>query len=183
RYRPAFPAVRYALEERRFRRLPAACRLAGDRTRRHHRPWRCHHRLRGAEDRPASRGHADAHRGDRRNGCRAHQREGDHDGEARLHRAARRHRSHGARHDPAAGLIMSRINLSRPRPRDFSFIFCTWFGLWRLPYVPGTWGSLGALPFAWAMQVWGGPWLLAARSEEHTSELQSRENPACRLLL
>ncbi len=56
---------------------------------------------------------------------------------------------------------MGRPNLRRPRARDFSFVFCTWFGLGRLPYVPGTWGSLGALPFAWALQLYGGPWLLA----------------------
>jgi phosphatidylglycerophosphatase A len=37
------------------------------------------------------------------------------------------------------------------------FLLCTWFGLGKLPKGPGTWGSLGALPFAWALQVAGGP--------------------------
>lgn len=46
--------------------------------------------------------------------------------------------------------------------RTFIFIICTWFGLGKLPRVPGTWGSLGALPFAWGLQYLGGPWLLAA---------------------
>lgn len=38
-----------------------------------------------------------------------------------------------------------------------SFLLCTWFGLGKLPKAPGTWGSLGALPFAWALQMQGGP--------------------------
>lgn len=38
----------------------------------------------------------------------------------------------------------------------------TWFGSGLLPWVPGTWGSLAALPFA-ALLAWaGGPWLLLA---------------------
>lgn len=37
-----------------------------------------------------------------------------------------------------------------------AFLFCTWFGLGRLPKAPGTWGSLGALPFAWVLQSYGG---------------------------
>src|SRR5436309_7687553 len=43
---------------------------------------------------------------------------------------------------------------------------------------------VGAITVAWALRK---PWLLprlrASRSEEHTSELQSRENLVCRLLL
>lgn len=38
----------------------------------------------------------------------------------------------------------------------------TWFGAGLLPRAPGTWGSLAALPFAWAITGAGGPWLLAA---------------------
>jgi phosphatidylglycerophosphatase A len=38
----------------------------------------------------------------------------------------------------------------------------TWFGAGLLPGAPGTWGSLAALPFAWALVWWGGPWLLLA---------------------
>ena len=33
------------------------------------------------------------------------------------------------------------------------FILATWFGSGLLPKAPGTWGSLAALPFAWAIQV------------------------------
>lgn len=45
--------------------------------------------------------------------------------------------------------------------RNIAFLLCTWFGLGKLPKMPGTWGSAGALPFAWALQSLGGPWLLA----------------------
>ena len=45
--------------------------------------------------------------------------------------------------------------------RTVAFLLCTWFGLGKLPKIPGSWGSAGALPFAWAMQSLGGPWLLA----------------------
>ncbi len=41
------------------------------------------------------------------------------------------------------------------------FILCTWFGLGKLKPAPGTWGSAGALPFAWFLQVYGGPWAVA----------------------
>jgi len=36
----------------------------------------------------------------------------------------------------------------------------TWFGAGRLPWAPGTWGSLAALPLAWLLLALGGPWLL-----------------------
>ena len=39
-------------------------------------------------------------------------------------------------------------------------LFGTWFGAGLLPVAPGTWGSLAALPFAWAMMRTGGPLLL-----------------------
>ena len=39
-------------------------------------------------------------------------------------------------------------------------LLCTWFGVGLLPRAPGTWGSVAALPFAWAMAYWGGFWLL-----------------------
>lgn len=50
------------------------------------------------------------------------------------------------------------------RATDPAFVLATWFGSGCLPGVPGTWGSLAALPFA-ALLAWlGGPWtvLLAA---------------------
>ena len=51
----------------------------------------------------------------------------------------------------------------RPVPlwKDPVKMLATWFGAGLLPKAPGTWGSLAALPFAWAMADWGGPALLA----------------------
>lgn len=40
-----------------------------------------------------------------------------------------------------------------------AFLLATWFGTGRLPGMPGTWGSLAALPFAWLLVWLGGPWL------------------------
>lgn len=36
-------------------------------------------------------------------------------------------------------------------------LIATWFGAGYLPKAPGTWGSLAALPFAWAIAAYGGP--------------------------
>jgi phosphatidylglycerophosphatase A len=41
-------------------------------------------------------------------------------------------------------------------------LIATWFGSGLLPKVPGTWGSLAALPFAIVIAMLGGPWLLLA---------------------
>jgi phosphatidylglycerophosphatase A len=41
-------------------------------------------------------------------------------------------------------------------------LLATWFGSGLLPRMPGTWGSLAALPFAVAITVTGGPWALLA---------------------
>ena len=41
-------------------------------------------------------------------------------------------------------------------------LLATWFGSGLLPCAPGTWGSLAALPFAYAITVTGGPWALFA---------------------
>jgi phosphatidylglycerophosphatase A len=36
-------------------------------------------------------------------------------------------------------------------------VLATWFGTGLLPISPGSWGSLAALPFAWAIRsLWGG---------------------------
>ena len=43
-------------------------------------------------------------------------------------------------------------------------LIATWFGSGDLPKAPGTWGSLAALPFAWAMLSFGPNWLLPAAS-------------------
>jgi len=53
--------------------------------------------------------------------------------------------------------------LSQPASLGFfhpAALLATWFGIGRLPAAPGTWGSLAALPFAWAIVALGGPWLL-----------------------
>ncbi len=41
-------------------------------------------------------------------------------------------------------------------------LLATWFGSGLLPRAPGTWGSLAALPFAYAITLAGGPWALLA---------------------
>lgn len=42
-------------------------------------------------------------------------------------------------------------------------LIATWFGAGRLPKAPGTWGSLAALPIAWAIgHEWGGGGLLVS---------------------
>ena len=35
-------------------------------------------------------------------------------------------------------------------------LLSTWFGCGLLPHIPGTWGSIAALPFAWLLIAWGG---------------------------
>ncbi len=37
-------------------------------------------------------------------------------------------------------------------------IVSTWFGSGLIPGPSGTWGSLAALPFAWLILLWAGPW-------------------------
>jgi phosphatidylglycerophosphatase A len=41
-------------------------------------------------------------------------------------------------------------------------LIATFFFVGRIPFAPGTWGSLAALPFGYALHVLGGPILLAA---------------------
>lgn len=41
-------------------------------------------------------------------------------------------------------------------------LLATWFGTGLLPWAPGTWGSLAALPLAWALGLAGGAWALLA---------------------
>ena len=54
---------------------------------------------------------------------------------------------------------MTRRELSFWRPAS---LLATWFGSGLLPYISGTWGSLAAIPFAYAITVAGGPWALFA---------------------
>lgn len=44
--------------------------------------------------------------------------------------------------------------------RTIGFVAATWFGSGNLPWAPGTWGSLAALPFAWAILWFGNPTVL-----------------------
>jgi phosphatidylglycerophosphatase A len=58
----------------------------------------------------------------------------------------------------AAGSLPRGAPLHRPH-----VLLATWFGTGLLPKAPGTWGSLAALPFAWAIQdVWGAVGLVVA---------------------
>ena len=48
---------------------------------------------------------------------------------------------------------------SLPRGMSFGHPVCllsTWFGCGLLPWVPGTWGSLGAVPLAYVLHIYGG---------------------------
>ncbi|HKW53882.1 MAG TPA: phosphatidylglycerophosphatase A [Stellaceae bacterium] len=48
-------------------------------------------------------------------------------------------------------------------PHHPAGIIATWFGAGLLPWAPGTWGSLAALPFAWVIAwLFGAVGLLAA---------------------
>lgn len=43
-------------------------------------------------------------------------------------------------------------------------LLATWFGAGKAPFMPGTFGTLAALPFAWAIQTLGGSAALFAAS-------------------
>jgi phosphatidylglycerophosphatase A len=40
----------------------------------------------------------------------------------------------------------------------YTKLILSWFGAGYFPYIPGTMGSLAALPFIWALTTYGGPW-------------------------
>lgn len=51
----------------------------------------------------------------------------------------------------------------RPSLRQPAILLATWFGSGYLPRMPGTWGSLAALPVAWPIHAaWGLPGLAVA---------------------
>ena len=52
--------------------------------------------------------------------------------------------------------------MSSPSPWLPSSLLATWFGAGLLPWAPGTWGSLAALPFGWLLFRYTGPLGLAA---------------------
>ena len=45
---------------------------------------------------------------------------------------------------------------------DATEVIATWFGIGRMPWAPGSWGSLAALPFAWIIAWLFGPLALLA---------------------
>ncbi len=73
---------------------------------------------------------------------------------------------------------------SRAHP---TFWLATWFGSGLLPRAPGTWGSLAALPFAWVLIQYGGPYVLIIATlsvlilgtlvSEHYSRVTARSDP------
>ena len=61
-------------------------------------------------------------------------------------------------------MINSDLDTSRPSLSIPGVLLATWFGSGYLPKAPGTWGSVAALPFAWAIVHFGGIWALAMAS-------------------
>lgn len=58
---------------------------------------------------------------------------------------------------------MSAGDAKQTVPKGPAWLLATWFSAGLLPWAPGTWGSLAALPFAWLiLDRLGWPWLLAA---------------------
>lgn len=51
---------------------------------------------------------------------------------------------------------MTRLPKDLPAGHPAAWL-ATWFGSGLLPWAPGTWGSMAALPFAWAIYAWTGP--------------------------
>jgi len=52
---------------------------------------------------------------------------------------------------------MSALERKSPAPFHPAQVIASWFGVGRLPWAPGTWGSLAALPFAWVITWLFGP--------------------------
>src|SRR6266581_941608 len=59
----------------------------------------------------------------------------------------------------STGPVIERLGLPFRHPAG---LLATWFGAGLLPYMPGTWGSLAAIPFAWVIVTFSGPAGLAA---------------------
>jgi phosphatidylglycerophosphatase A len=51
---------------------------------------------------------------------------------------------------------MARLPKNLPAGHPAAWL-ATWFGSGLLPWAPGTWGALAALPFAWGLYHWQGP--------------------------
>lgn len=66
------------------------------------------------------------------------------------------------RGSPGRPEIVDRHRFGLP-PWHPAVVLATWFGAGLLPLMPGSWGSLAALPCAWAIRsLWGLPSLAAA---------------------
>ncbi len=50
----------------------------------------------------------------------------------------------------------------KPSLAEPPILLATWFGAGLLPGMPGTWGSLAAMPFAWVIHLYWGPAALGA---------------------
>jgi phosphatidylglycerophosphatase A len=53
---------------------------------------------------------------------------------------------------------LPQIHTPEPHRKPLSFLhpaylLATWFGCGKIPFMPGTWGSLGALPFAYIIHI------------------------------
>ena len=63
-------------------------------------------------------------------------------------------------------LRFAKLRLDRLPPgaslADPMVLLATWFGAGLMPFASGSWGSLAALPFAWVILVYGGPYVLLA---------------------
>lgn len=53
----------------------------------------------------------------------------------------------------------SNANISKSFLRSPAGVLATWFWSGLMPFAPGTWGSLAALPFAYFIQYYGG-WIV-----------------------
>ena len=42
--------------------------------------------------------------------------------------------------------------MTNPRNKSISVVICTFFGVGFIPFAPGTWGALAALPLAWLIR-------------------------------
>lgn len=62
-----------------------------------------------------------------------------------------------AHHSPLASIAEARAKFSWTDPVQ---LIATWFGVGLLPKMPGTFGTLAAVPFGVALYLIGGPWLL-----------------------
>ncbi len=62
----------------------------------------------------------------------------------------------------SCGITSSKARLGLPL-RHPAALLATWFGVGLIPIAPGTWGSLAALPLAWAIRsLWGATGLAIA---------------------